>query len=95
MPESPTGPRDHLEGVRTHLVGSRCPVCQEALLRGRQTVCSGRCWAKRWPDARTTTRDSEIRAALETIAALVQVTLGRLETYEALQTAAPAMVSSR
>lgn len=34
------------QGVRTEdppfLVGSRCPVCHERPLRGRQTVCSGR-----------------------------------------------------
>jgi hypothetical protein len=60
------------------LVGSRCPVCKERLLRGRQTVCSGRCRAKRWRETKAT-RDPEIRAALEAIAQLVQVTLGRLE----------------
>jgi len=54
-------------------------VCQEKVLRGRQTVCSGRCRAKRWRETHAT-RDPEIRAALEAIAQLVQVTLGRLET---------------
>jgi hypothetical protein len=77
-----TGPPDRLEGVRTvtppSLVGLPCPVCQKRLLRGRQTVCSGRCRAKRWRDSRVT-RDPEIRAALEAIARLVQGTLGRLE----------------
>jgi hypothetical protein len=41
-------------------------------------VCSGRCRAKRWRESRAT-RDPEIRTALEAIAQLVQVTLGRLE----------------
>ena len=83
MPDPTTGPPARLEGVRTvpspSLVGSRCPVCREQVLQGRQTVCSGgRCRAKRWRDSRVT-RDPEIRAALEEIARLVQVTLGRLE----------------
>ena len=82
MPEPTTGPPDRLERVRTatpsSLVGSRCPMCQERLLRGRQTVCSGRCRAKRWRQTQAT-RDPEIRAALEAIAQLVQHTLGRLE----------------
>jgi hypothetical protein len=60
------------------LVGSRCPVGKERRLRGRQTVCSGRRRAKRWRGAHAT-RDLEIRAALEAIAQLAQVTLGRLE----------------
>lgn len=82
MPDPTTAPPARLEGVRTatppSLLGSRCPVCKEQRLRGRQTVCSGRCRAKRWRDSRTS-RDPAIRAALEEIARLVQVTLGRLE----------------
>jgi predicted nucleic acid-binding Zn ribbon protein len=82
VPDPATAPPARLEGVRTapppSLVGSRCPVCQENVLQGRQTVCSGRCRAKRWRDSRVA-RDPEIRAALETIARLVQVMLGRLE----------------
>lgn len=81
MPAPTTVPPDRPEGVRTapppSLVGSRCPVCQKKVLRGRQTVCSGRCRAKRWRETHAT-RDPEIRAALETIAQLVQSTLGRL-----------------
>jgi hypothetical protein len=53
-------------------------VCHERMLQGRQTVCSGRCRAKRWRETHAT-RDPEIRAALEAIAQLVQVTLGRLQ----------------
>ena len=83
MPEPATAPQPGLEGVRTvtppSLVGSRCPVCQETVLRGRQTVCSGRCRAKRWRETHAI-QDPEIRAALEAIAQLVQHTLGRLET---------------
>ena len=82
MPEPTTAAKPGLEGVRTatppSLVGSRCPVCQTRLLRGRQTVCSGRCRAKRWRETHAI-QDPEIRAALEAIAQLVQVTLGRLE----------------
>ena len=81
MPEPTTAPEPGLEGVRTatppSLVRSRCPVCQKRLLRGRQTVCSGRCRAKRWRTSRAP-RDPEIRAALEAIAQLAQVTLERL-----------------
>jgi hypothetical protein len=77
----PTAPPS-LEGTRTEtpasLLGSPCPVCREWPLRGRQTVCSGRCRAKRWRQTHAT-RDPEIRAALKAIAQLVQVTLGRLE----------------
>jgi hypothetical protein len=63
MPDPTTGPPARLEGVRTvpspSLVGSRCPVCREQVLQGRQTVCSGgRCRAKRWRDSRVT-RDPE------------------------------------
>jgi hypothetical protein len=53
-------------------------VCKESLLRGRQTVCSGRCRANRWRKTHAT-RDPEIRAALEVIAQLVQHLLGRFE----------------
>jgi hypothetical protein len=77
-----TGPPDRPHSVRTvtppSLVGSRCPVCKERLLRGRQTVCSGRCRAKRWRAAQAP-RDPEIRATLEAIAQPVQGMLGRLE----------------
>ena len=80
---TPQTKSSRLGGVRTAgvplLVGSRCPVCQKAILRDRQTVCFGRCRAKRWRDSRAT-REPEIRAALEAIARLAQVTLGRLET---------------
>ena len=82
MSDPPTGSRNRPQSVRTEpppsLVGSRCPVCQEKVLRGRQTVCSGRCRAKRWRQTHAT-RDPGIRAALEAIAQPVQVTLGRLE----------------
>jgi hypothetical protein len=59
------------------LVGSPCPVRQEAILRGRQTVCSGRCRAERWREAHAT-RDPEIRTALEAIGQLVPTSLRRL-----------------
>lgn len=62
---------------RPSLLGSRCPVYNERLIRGRQTVCSGRCRAKRWRQTHAT-RHPEIRGALEAIAQLVQHTLGRL-----------------
>jgi hypothetical protein len=70
---------DEANGDPPSLVRSRCPVCKERLLRGRQTVCSGRCRAKRWRDPRAA-RDPDIPAAFEEIARLVQhVTLERLE----------------
>ena len=81
MPDPSAAPPDRPEGVRTgtppSLLGSRCPVCQGRVLQGRQTVCSGRCRAKRWRESRAI-RDPEVRAALEAIAQLVQVTLRRL-----------------
>jgi len=81
LPAPIPAPPGHVASVRTEtppfLVGSPCPVCKERLLRGRQTVCCGRCRAKRWRETRTA-RDPEIRAALEAIAGLVQVTFGRL-----------------
>jgi hypothetical protein len=56
MPAPTTAPEPSSEGVRTapppSLVGSRCPVCQEKVLQGRQTVCSGRCRANRSRDSR-------------------------------------------
>jgi predicted nucleic acid-binding Zn ribbon protein len=62
------------ESVRTlsssPMVGSRrCPVCQEADLTGRQTVCSARCRRERTrqrESAARQARDQEIRALLET-----------------------------
>ena len=80
MPAPHTAPPDRPQGVRTvtppSLLGSPCPVCKERLLRGRQTVCSDRCRAKRWRKTHAA-RDPEIRAALEVIAQLVQHLLGR------------------
>jgi hypothetical protein len=73
MPEPLRAPESGPEGVRTEdhapLVGSRCPVCRERELRGRQTVCSARCRAKRWRQAKhqiQRSRDNEIRSLLET-----------------------------
>jgi hypothetical protein len=83
MPAPSRGPPDRPHSVRTptppSLLGSRCPVYKERWLRGRQTVCSGRCRAKRWRAVHATQDHPEIRAALEAIAQLVQVTLGRIE----------------
>ncbi len=82
MPEPATAPEPGSGGVRTDgppsLVGSRCPVCQERTLRGRQTVCSGRCRARRWRETQAA-RNPEIRAALEAIAHLARATLQRLD----------------
>ena len=74
MPEPTTAPEPALGSVRTDgppsLVGSRCPVCQERPIRGRQTVCSGSCRAKRWRARKadqvraSASRDEEIRALL-------------------------------
>jgi hypothetical protein len=78
----------HGESVRRRaaipatLVGSRCPVRKERRLQGRQTVCSGRCRAKRWRQTHAT-QDPEIRATLEAISQLVQHTLGRFEKRSA------------
>ena len=72
MPDPTTAPPAYPEGVRTvtspSLVGSPCPVCHERSIRGRQTVCSGRCRARRWrlgKAALTGGRDQEIRELLE------------------------------
>jgi len=62
---------DRLGSVRTPLVGSSCPVSKEQLLRGRQTVCSGRCRARRWRQAHVA-RDPEILVALQTIVAVAR-----------------------
>ena len=66
-------PGSRLGSVRTEtpapLVRSRCPVCRERWLAGRQTVCSARCRAKWWRRAKQQTersRDHEIRVLLET-----------------------------
>jgi hypothetical protein len=73
MPEARRTPGSRLGSVRTEtpapLVGSRCPVCRERWLRGRQTVCSAKCRAKRWRQAKhqiRRTRDAEIRVLLAT-----------------------------
>lgn len=79
MEDLSLSPPDRPGSVRTasppSLVGSRCPVCLERPLRGRQTVCSGRCRAKRWRETKTA-RDPDIRAVLEAIAQLAQSMLG-------------------
>ena len=59
------------ETVRTPVVGSRrrCPVCQQADLTGRQTVCSASCRGERSRQRETAarqTQDREIRILLET-----------------------------
>jgi len=69
---------------RSAVVASQEPVC--AVCGGprdsrKRATCSDRCRAALSRRRRTqtqTTRDREIRAALEAIAGLVQVTLGRL-----------------
>jgi hypothetical protein len=52
MPEAQQAPEPGRGSVRTEpparLVGSRCPVCLQLARRGRQTVCSAGCRAKRW-----------------------------------------------
>ena len=76
MPAPTTAPEPGSGGIRTDeplsLIGSRCPVCQERPIRGRQTVCSGSCRAKRWRARKvehlraSASRDEEIRVLLET-----------------------------
>ena len=79
MPEPTTAPEPALGSVRTDgppsLVGSRCPVCQERPIRGRQTVCSGRCRARRWRQG----RDRGLREALRLLRAKVDDLLARLD----------------
>jgi hypothetical protein len=68
MPRAVPPPEVPLETVRTLLVGSpRCPVCHEATLRGRQTVCSAACRrarSRQRSTARLAERDDEIRRLL-------------------------------
>jgi predicted nucleic acid-binding Zn ribbon protein len=74
VPEPTAAPETGPGGVRTatppSLVGSRCPVCQERPLTKGQTVCSGRCRARRWRGRQAervqaaTARDREIRELL-------------------------------
>jgi hypothetical protein len=62
-----TSPRSAQEAY-VHRNGYHGPVCRETPLRGRQTVCSGKCRAARWRRQRETTRearDREIRELLE------------------------------
>ena len=69
---------DRPEGVRTRReVSSPCPMCQGPL-KGRQTVCSPRCRAKRWRnDSRRRAQGREMRD--EEIRALLAAALRKLE----------------
>jgi predicted nucleic acid-binding Zn ribbon protein len=70
MPRHVPEPEVLLGSVRTFLVGSprACPVCQTAVLQGRQTVCSAACRRARSREreaARLGERDAELRRLLE------------------------------
>jgi predicted nucleic acid-binding Zn ribbon protein len=84
MPALTPTPPDGPGPERSALVGSPQPVCvvcgRPRDLRKRE-ACSDKCRAALSRHRRAlsqTTRDRETRAALEAIAGLVQVTLGRL-----------------
>jgi len=84
MPPTIPLPEGPPEAERSGVVGSPQPVCVVCggprKLRKRE-ACSDKCRAalsRRRRALTQTTRDQETRAALEAIAGLVQVTLGRL-----------------
>jgi hypothetical protein len=89
MPEAQQSPETGLGSVRTEpparLVGSLCPVCLQRELRGRQTVCSAGCRAKRWRQAAgraveaRRARDAETLAVVDGIARLCGLLKTRLE----------------
>ena len=80
MPDPSTAPPASLEGVRTpakaSLVVSLCPTCQERPIRGRQTVCSARCRARRWRQAHG---PAGLRAGLLLLRAQVDDLLARVD----------------
>jgi predicted nucleic acid-binding Zn ribbon protein len=85
MAHDPPQPKVRPQAKRSAVVGSPQPVC--AICGGprderRREACSDQCRAalsRRRRVQSQTTRHQEIRAALEAIAGLVQVTLERLE----------------
>jgi len=91
MPQSPrSSPLDSPSPERSAPVGSPQPVCVVCGgprdLRKRE-ACSDKCRAALSRHRRAqlhATRDHETRAALEAIAQLVQVALGRLEKGESM-----------
>ncbi len=67
MPATLTEPRQK-PCARTVIGSSRCSVCEEVELRGRQTVCSAACRrerSRRRAAERRQTRDREIAALVE------------------------------
>ena len=78
-------PKGPPEAERSAVVGSSalvCVVCGRPRDRRKREPCSDKCRAalsRRRRAEVQTTRDQEIRATLEAIAGLVQLTLGRLE----------------
>jgi len=66
--------QEHSGSVRTP-EGLSCPVCRTAPLRGRQTVCSPRCRAKRHRQRRAESRQAQI----QDVKSLLQATLTKLE----------------
>jgi hypothetical protein len=55
--------------------GRLCPVCRKVRLRGRQSVCSGRCRVDRWRNRQAETRDRRDRE----VRGLLARALARLE----------------
>ena len=64
MVQDDSMPERRSEGVRTlpgaTLIGSRCPVCREQPLQGRQTACSAACRRER-----SRQREAEARQHLD------------------------------
>jgi predicted nucleic acid-binding Zn ribbon protein len=69
MPRHVPEPEGPLGSVRTLLVGfpRACPVCQTAVLQGRQSVCSAACRrarSRQKQTARLAARDAAVRDLL-------------------------------
>jgi predicted nucleic acid-binding Zn ribbon protein len=82
MPDPDRAPEVSPEGVRTLLVGSLCPICGRAKLRGRQTVCSARCRrvrSRQRDEGRRQARNREIQALLFTAQESIAAARAKLE----------------
>jgi predicted nucleic acid-binding Zn ribbon protein len=75
MPETPHHVAQERSGSVRTLEGLSCPVCRIVPLRGRQTVCSPRCRAKRHRQRREDGRQAQI----QDVQSLLHAALMKLE----------------
>ena len=65
-PNSPNAPDHHPGSVATPTMVPSCPICGQAL-KGKQTVCSGKCRIAKWrqgEEAKRQERHAKVRLLL-------------------------------